>query len=109
MDNFALLASDAKFLLNIASCYAFQWLYSLNASKLLVFGETSFSHRVAWLFYKWWMGGLKIEKVDFFTYFGIVLPINESFSFHTAHIAYYAIQSVRPRLGSLHQCTSQVI
>ena len=118
-DDLALIASSPEELqqmLNIVSKYTSQWQYSLSADKSVVMmvGETSKTRTRARASRKWMLGGQTIQKVDEQHHLGILRTVYSTSIHRTAErctpgrSAFFALNSVGSRFGSLHPMTSDI-
>ena len=77
----ALIADDSftlQIMINIATAYATEWLYSFSHSKsaILVIGESSISHCKNHPNRYWSMSGFPLKEVDAAKHLGILLSVN---------------------------------
>lgn len=72
--------NDLQYMLNIVGRYAFKWGYTFNysKSKILVFGESSRSRRVAREQRTWYLNGTPLSEADSIKHLGIVLSVSSS-------------------------------
>ena len=116
-DDLTLLADspdDLQKMLDISQEYADKWRYSFNPDKsvIKVFGETAKSRATLRLKRKWKLGDLPLEEVDEHHHLGILRSVHNSTVHRTnercssACSAFYALDTIGSRFGSLHPITS---
>ena len=116
-DDLALLADSPDVLqsmLNIANEYATRWRYSFNASKsvVLVLAESVKSRDLNRLNRVWKLGDSVVQEVDEQHHLGILRSVLNSTVQNTnercsaCRSAFYALNAVGSRFGSLHPTTS---
>ena len=116
-DDLALIASspnELQRMLDIVSQYASQWQYSLNPDKsvVMVIGEAARTRAQARESRRWLLGGRPLQEVDEQFHLGILRTVHPSTIHRTlerctsGRSAFFALNSVGSRFGSLHPLTS---
>ena len=116
-DGLALIASspgELQRMLDIVTQYASQWQYSLNPDKsvVMVIGEAARRRAQARVSRRWLLGGRTLQEVDEQFHLGILRIVHPS-TIHctlerctSGRSAFFALNSVGSRFGSLHPLTS---
>ena len=101
-------------MLDIVYVYSNKWRYQFNTTKsvVMVFGESQKSRLQARESRCWRLGDQQLREVDEYHHLGILKTVSISTIARTnervssARSAFYALQSVGSRFGSLHPLTS---
>ena len=101
-------------MLDIVTQYTSQWQYNLNPNKsvVMVIGEAARTRAQAREWRRWLLGGRPLQKVDGQLHLGILRTVHPSIIHHTlerctsGRSAFFALNSVGSRFGSLHPSTS---
>ena len=116
-DDLSLVAAtpcDLQCMLDIVYDYSNKWRYQFNTTKsvVMVFGESQKSRLQARTTRHWYLGDHQLREVDEYHHLGILKTVSISTIARTnervssARSAFYALQSVGSRFGSLHPLTS---
>lgn len=111
---FVLYAVLHQSLLDIVSSYVSKWRYQINSCKsgIMVFGESSRLRPYAKLTRSWSLSSEQVNEVDKYCHLGVLCYVSNSIRdrvterWIAGHCAFFALNAVRSRIGSLHPITS---